>query len=340
MDAQAPLVEPVVRRSLADLAYDKLHLAVIDGALTPGQRLSDATLAGQLGMSRAPVREAISRLESAGLVSSKAGYGWSVIEFSDADIEEIYSLRASYEAFAAERAASGFLPRSSRRSTISSAKWMKNRLTDAWRNVLKIDMQFHEEMVRAADHVRLLYSWQRLRDQIILVAGLTAQLLYRDLRDARRHHEPLLEALRTNDAKSATDDCARARPLRAQASYETAGIRLTIVLCRRDDRSAHEDQNTDDRDDANRRRSAETHLRNRPVACAMIPVKIGAKSASAFEHTPVSPKRSPAYFGLGMTSFASAMLVVNVQLEPDKVIASNSEDDPEIVDDGNEKNRA
>ncbi|MGA3036019.1 MAG: GntR family transcriptional regulator [Vulcanimicrobiaceae bacterium] len=204
MEAQAPLVEPVVRRSLADLAYDKLHLAVIDGALTPGQRLSDATLAGQLGMSRAPVREAISRLESAGLVVSKAGYGWSVVEFSDADIEEIYSLRASYEAFAAERAAQRISSEQIETLDDLIVKMDEESASGAWRNVLKLDMQFHEEMVRAADHVRLLYSWQRLRDQIILVAGLTARVLYRDLRDARRHHEPLLDALRTHDAQSST----------------------------------------------------------------------------------------------------------------------------------------
>ncbi|GGF36768.1 hypothetical protein GCM10010922_09960 [Microbacterium sorbitolivorans] len=55
-------------KRLADVVYDKLCEAVVDGTLAPGQRVRDGDLAEQLGVSRMPVREALQRLERQGLI--------------------------------------------------------------------------------------------------------------------------------------------------------------------------------------------------------------------------------------------------------------------------------
>ena len=59
-------------KRLADVVYDKLCEAVIDGTLAPGQRVRDGDLAEQLGVSRMPVREALQRLERQGLIEMVA----------------------------------------------------------------------------------------------------------------------------------------------------------------------------------------------------------------------------------------------------------------------------
>jgi DNA-binding GntR family transcriptional regulator len=58
---------------LRDDAYRAIRDAIIDGTFAPGERLSDTDLIGWLGVSRTPIREALSRLEQAGLVQTKPG---------------------------------------------------------------------------------------------------------------------------------------------------------------------------------------------------------------------------------------------------------------------------
>ncbi|MGW2008772.1 GntR family transcriptional regulator [Streptomyces nigrescens] len=64
-------LEPVPRRLLRDEAYDALLEAIVSGELPPGQKLNDAELAERLGLSRAPVRQALARLAAERLVVSK-----------------------------------------------------------------------------------------------------------------------------------------------------------------------------------------------------------------------------------------------------------------------------
>ncbi|MGG2460686.1 GntR family transcriptional regulator [Streptomyces sp. RGM 3693] len=64
-------LEPVPRRLLRDKAYDALLEAIVSGELPPGQKLHDGELAERLGLSRAPVRQALARLTAERLVVSK-----------------------------------------------------------------------------------------------------------------------------------------------------------------------------------------------------------------------------------------------------------------------------
>lgn len=63
----------VTKSLLRDNAYRAIRDAIVDGTLAPGERLNDIDLAAWLGVSRTPVREALARLEQAGLVQSKPG---------------------------------------------------------------------------------------------------------------------------------------------------------------------------------------------------------------------------------------------------------------------------
>lgn len=59
-------------KRLADIVYERLCKAVVDGSLKPGQRVRDGELADRLGVSRMPVREALQRLERQGLIEMVA----------------------------------------------------------------------------------------------------------------------------------------------------------------------------------------------------------------------------------------------------------------------------
>lgn len=86
-------IKPLERPAgLADRVYLQLRDSIGSHQIRPGERLQEVGLAAQLGVSRTPVREALARLESEGMISVE-GRGFVVPELSDADIAEIYEIR-------------------------------------------------------------------------------------------------------------------------------------------------------------------------------------------------------------------------------------------------------
>src|ERR1700729_2607374 len=77
-------------RTLAEKAFQTLHAAIITGRLRPGTRLPIEELAELLRMSPMPIREALRRLDAAGLVENIPHRGARVTELSITDLEEVY----------------------------------------------------------------------------------------------------------------------------------------------------------------------------------------------------------------------------------------------------------
>lgn len=91
--------------SLAEKSYWHIHRKLSRGELLPGARLVNRALAGEIGVSVIPVREALHRLASEGLVQHIPGAGAFVRELSLQDLDELYILRDALESCAAEEAA-------------------------------------------------------------------------------------------------------------------------------------------------------------------------------------------------------------------------------------------
>jgi len=95
-------------RTLAEKAFETLHTAIITGQLRPGTRLPIEELAGVLEMSPMPIREAVRRLDAAGLVENIPHRGARVTELSITDLAEVYEARLALEVLAIRRAAERF----------------------------------------------------------------------------------------------------------------------------------------------------------------------------------------------------------------------------------------
>ena len=92
-----PSLKPVDRPAgLADQVYATLRDYLGSHVIRPGQRLQEAALALQLGVSRTPIREALARLESEGLIAAE-GRSFVVPILTEADVDEIYELRGMLE---------------------------------------------------------------------------------------------------------------------------------------------------------------------------------------------------------------------------------------------------
>jgi DNA-binding GntR family transcriptional regulator len=97
-------MQPIVSTSLSAEAFDKVVEAITSGEFDPGQRLSEAELARNLGISRGPLREALGRLEGK-LVKRTPRIGVHVISFAKEDLESLFLTREALEGMAARLAA-------------------------------------------------------------------------------------------------------------------------------------------------------------------------------------------------------------------------------------------
>jgi DNA-binding GntR family transcriptional regulator len=95
----------LARHTTQESVVDYLRTLILRHQLLPGERLVQADLASDLGISRTPVREALHQLASEGLVTISAYKGASVAEFSLQELEEIYCVRIALEGYAAFLAA-------------------------------------------------------------------------------------------------------------------------------------------------------------------------------------------------------------------------------------------
>ena len=93
----------IEKEVLRDKICDVLRTWILDGKLKPGERIVELTLARELNVSRAPLREALWLLERQGLVQIRAHHGAFVTQLSEQDIREIFEIRELLETLAAKK---------------------------------------------------------------------------------------------------------------------------------------------------------------------------------------------------------------------------------------------
>jgi DNA-binding GntR family transcriptional regulator len=86
--------------SARERVYGAIKVSILSGHLAPGEKLTEEHLANTLGVSRTPVREALHRLESEGLIKIRKKRGFVVSKDSKEEVEEIFELRSILEGYA------------------------------------------------------------------------------------------------------------------------------------------------------------------------------------------------------------------------------------------------
>ncbi|HRK32237.1 MAG TPA: GntR family transcriptional regulator, partial [Tepidisphaeraceae bacterium] len=147
--------------NLRQQAYDRIRELLRAGDISPGERVSSLGLSKRLGISRTPVREALSRLCADGVVREVPGFG-VLVHIPDAgELRELYAMREVLECFAAKEAAINITPDELTRLQELLLQWrgiarylrdskqprLETRLHDRW---IKIDEKFHEIVLAAA----------------------------------------------------------------------------------------------------------------------------------------------------------------------------------------------
>lgn len=181
-------------------ALDALRRAIVAGELRPGSRIGQDEFAGQLGVSIAPVREALRILEQEGQVTYLPRRGYFVTALEIADLEEIYALRATLEARAARHAIASLDELGLERITLAATDFVNAVDTADVAAELEANRRFHLTILDSPDHPHTMRLIRQLWD-----STEAYRALYYNLAEERRSsvtaHDRILAALRERDAE-------------------------------------------------------------------------------------------------------------------------------------------
>lgn len=184
--------------SIREQSLDTLREAILSGELKPGQALTEMDLARQLGVSRAPIREALRILNSEGLVETIAYRGTTVTRLTRDDIEEIYSMRLLLESYALERVMAAGGP-----ARFGRLRGMLDVMISAGGRgdlsaVNALDRDFHDALIEMSGHQLLATIWQTVAMKVRQIMALVNRR-NADLTQIAHNHLPLLEAMEAGD---------------------------------------------------------------------------------------------------------------------------------------------
>lgn len=206
----AATLKPIKRVCLADDVADQLRQAIVSGQMKPGDPLAEPTLVEQFGVSRAPIREALIALEREGLVQFDDRGRTRVVLLEPNDFEEICALRGALECLAARIAASRWNEAdASRISDIVDRQQRARSFTE----LSRLDVDFHEEIVRMSANRRVLAAWLVLRGpmEVCLTQFFVIEKKHRlEPRDVTvKAHRELISALSSGDPDKAAAAMAK-----------------------------------------------------------------------------------------------------------------------------------
>lgn len=163
-------------QSLVSAVEARLLDAIIGGDIRLGERIVEARIARQMGISRAPLREAARRLEQRGLLLTTPNRGFSVRTYSAKQIDDLYSFRLEIERFAVEiacaRADQAGLGRLATQLTVlSEAAHRGNR-----RRVLRESVEFHQTLCDIGGNSYLSQAFRQISADVEIATAHLSQV--------------------------------------------------------------------------------------------------------------------------------------------------------------------
>ncbi len=195
-------LQKLKRTTTTNQVYDAIREAILRGDMMPGSHLSEVELSDQLGVSRAPVREALLILEAEGLVELLPNKGAFVRGLSRGEIEEIYTLRSLLEGYAAALAAKIATPGDNEKIATAAEKAKKMAGLGDFQKTLDADFEFHKLIWSASGHSLIESTLERLESQIRLFMAVQAPL-FEELLQSVMEHQAISGAIRAGDPTAA-----------------------------------------------------------------------------------------------------------------------------------------
>jgi phosphonate utilization transcriptional regulator len=170
--APHPTIALLQTSSLSSVVQAELERMILAGELRPGDKLTETALAGRLGVSRGPLREAFRMLDEAGLVRTEKNRGVFVRSLPVEEAMEIFDLRASMDELVGRRLAGSILP-----ADLKEVRALVDQMEHAVKakdapRYHRLNLQFHDRLVEMAGNAKLTAIYRKLIKELSLFRRL------------------------------------------------------------------------------------------------------------------------------------------------------------------------
>jgi DNA-binding GntR family transcriptional regulator len=190
------------RRSTSERVGQLIRERLAAGALRPGDRIVEVDIAQMLGVSRSPVREALSRLEFEGVLVSQPNRGRYVAPLASERLQQVVDFRLALEELAV-RSFARYAGEGDFLQLLAAVRTLRARAASKeFNSAVQADLTFHRLIVALARNAPLKSAYEGLLSEFQLSIRLTTQL-NGSLEDLAVEHERLIEALRQRRTEEA-----------------------------------------------------------------------------------------------------------------------------------------
>jgi DNA-binding GntR family transcriptional regulator len=197
---RAPRLTPAISNSLVQIAYDAIRNSILDGGFAMGEHIVEVRVSDELGTSRAPVREALRRLQQEGLVVEHPRRGIFVREITAKDFIDIYNVRIAVECAAARLI--GLHQPSLKPIEKTVAQMQQAAARKQVSKTVDLELSVHQQICDASGNDYLASVFRSLSGPVRMALGID-DAAYERLEDVANEHVPLLEALSSGDGERA-----------------------------------------------------------------------------------------------------------------------------------------
>ena len=187
--------------SIREHAYNYLKEMILEGELKAGDRLIERELAGKLGISRTPIREALFRLESQGFVKTVPRKGVVVSNISENEVIEVFTILASLEVLAVKLAA-GRMDKETQLELDQKIKELLELRDQAEENFNLEHIEMNRLINKASKSPKLFEILSGLIDYIHMAANMGYETPGRR-KESLKEHIDIMKALRDKEAEMA-----------------------------------------------------------------------------------------------------------------------------------------
>jgi DNA-binding GntR family transcriptional regulator len=185
--------------------YEAIEAAIVRCELGPGAVLGDRQLAEVLGVSRTPIRDALHRLESSGLVERRGGTGWMVSNFALRDVGELFELRRVFEPMGLERLSETWDEAVVVELSHCFEKFPTRLSKELLPDYLHEDRRFHKRIVECTRNSRVIQFYGTVEKQIDRVRHYLSYNYEGRVEASLKEHREICAAIAARDLSAANE---------------------------------------------------------------------------------------------------------------------------------------
>lgn len=190
------------RKYLRDIIFEKLQQAIFSGKFKSGDRITEKEIAEELRVSRTPVREALYRLASTGLIKIIPHRGFLISRWSSREIKDVIELRIALEVFAVKLAIQRILPNEINELKSLIVKMEKAVKKEDMIEASHLNSLFHDKIILASKNKELFGVMEPIKNKIYHFRIISIFTPSR-LKASYKEHEGILDALINKNTKLA-----------------------------------------------------------------------------------------------------------------------------------------